>query len=53
MSEDIQEELGHAQMFAARIKELWGVFPVDGVQAIPDVPAAARGPDDLVHVIAA
>ena len=27
LQEDIQEELGHAQMFAARIKELWGVVP--------------------------
>jgi bacterioferritin len=27
LREDIQEELGHAQMFAARIKELYGVVP--------------------------
>ena len=27
LEEDIQEELGHAQQFAARIKELWGVVP--------------------------
>ena len=27
LREDIQEELGHAQRFAARIKELYGVVP--------------------------
>ena len=27
LTEDIQEELGHAQQFAARIKELYGVVP--------------------------
>ncbi len=27
LDEDIQEELGHAQQFAARIKELYGVVP--------------------------
>ncbi len=27
IEEDIQEELGHAQQFAARIKELYGVVP--------------------------
>jgi bacterioferritin len=27
LEEDIQEELGHAQKFAERIKELWGVVP--------------------------
>ena len=27
LEEDIQEELGHAQQFAARIKELYGVVP--------------------------
>jgi bacterioferritin len=27
LQEDIQEELGHAQRFAARIKELYGVVP--------------------------
>ncbi|MGH2963580.1 MAG: ferritin-like domain-containing protein, partial [Solirubrobacterales bacterium] len=27
LAEDIQEELGHAQRFAERIKELWGVAP--------------------------
>ena len=27
LNDDIQEELGHAQQFAARIKELYGVVP--------------------------
>jgi bacterioferritin len=27
LNQDIQEELGHAQQFAARIKELYGVVP--------------------------
>ena len=27
LQEDITEELGHAQQFAARIKDLWGVVP--------------------------
>src|SRR4051812_35879018 len=27
LKEDIQEELGHAQQFATRIKELYGVVP--------------------------
>ena len=27
LEEDIQEELGHAQRFARRIKELYGVVP--------------------------
>src|SRR3712207_8565443 len=27
LEEDIQEELGHAQEFASRIKELYGVVP--------------------------
>src|ERR671932_94947 len=27
LEEDIQEELGHAQRFASRIKELYGVVP--------------------------
>ena len=27
MEEDVQEELGHAQQFASRIKELYGVVP--------------------------
>ena len=40
---DIQEELGHAQQFAERIKELYGVVPgLARLQRRADVPAAAR-----------
>jgi bacterioferritin len=52
LRQDVQEELGHAQQFAVRIKELWGVVP-------GSVEFAARQRDlqppaeqtDLVHVI--
>ncbi|MEO5509957.1 MAG: ferritin-like domain-containing protein, partial [Longimicrobiales bacterium] len=50
--EDIQEELGHAQMFAARIKELWGVVP--GSLAFKPEQSFLQPPEDqtdLVHVI--
>ena len=52
LTEDIQEELGHAQQFAARIKELYGVVP-----ASEDFTATQHGlqpPErqtDIVHVI--
>ena len=43
LQQDIQEELGHAQQFAERIKELYGVVPgLDGLHARADLPAAAR-----------
>src|SRR4051794_11607875 len=49
---DIQEELGHAQQFAARIKELYGVVPgsVDfhADQTYLQPPAKQT---DIVHVI--
>lgn len=52
LQEDIQEELGHAQMFAARIKELYGVVPgsmeFKPSQTFLQPPAAQT---DLVHVI--
>ena len=42
LQQDIQEELGHAQQFAKRIKELYGVVPgLDGVHGRADLPAAA------------
>ena len=46
LTEDIQEELGHAQQFAARIKELYGVVPgsLDFTRRA-GLPAAARAPD--------
>ena len=43
VEEDIQEELAHAQQFAARIKELYGVVPGSmDFKAEPGFVAAAR-----------
>ena len=52
LQEDIQEELGHAQQFAARIKELYGVVPARSTSA----PSRRylQPPEhqtDIVHVI--
>ena len=52
LTEDIQEELGHAQMFASRIKELWGVVP--GSMAFKPSQTFLQPPaeqTDLVHVL--
>ena len=49
---DIQEELGHAQQFAARIKELYGVVP--GSLEFSAEQSFLQPPDDqvdIVHVI--
>jgi len=49
---DVQEELGHAQQFAKRIKELYGVVP--GSQQFTAVQDALQPPEhqtDVVHVI--
>jgi bacterioferritin len=49
---DIQEELGHAQQFAARIKELYGVVP--GSLDFTPEQTYLQPPDqqtDVVHVI--
>ena len=49
---DIQEELGHAQQFAARIKELYGVVP--GSLDFNAEQSYLQPPDeqtDIVHVI--
>jgi bacterioferritin len=49
---DIQEELGHAQQFAARIKELYGVVP--GSLAFNPQQDYLQPPErqtDIVHVI--
>jgi bacterioferritin len=49
---DIQEELGHAQQFAARIKELYGVVP--GSLDFSAEQSYLQPPDqqtDIVHVI--
>ena len=52
LAEDIQEELGHAQRFAERIKELWGVVP--GSQEFEPEQSYLQPPEhqtDVVHVI--
>jgi len=52
VEEDIQEELGHAQQFAARIKELYGVVP--GSLEFKASQDTLQPPDDqvdIVHVI--
>ena len=52
LQQDIQEELGHAQQFAARIKELYGVVPgsleFTAEQSYLQPPAEQT---DVVHVI--
>lgn len=52
LEEDIQEELGHAQQFAQRIKELYGVVP--GSMEFKAEQAYMQPPEeqtDVVHVI--
>src|SRR3954467_11579522 len=52
LREDIQEELGHAQQFANRIKELYGVVP--GSMDFTPEQTFLQPPDqqtDIVHVI--
>jgi len=52
LREDIQEELGHAQQFAARIKELYGVVP--GSLEFTAEQSYLQPPEqqtDIVHVI--
>jgi bacterioferritin len=52
LQEDIQEELGHAQQFADRIKELYGVVP--GSQDFEAEQSYLQPPEhqtDIVHVI--
>jgi bacterioferritin len=52
LTADIQEELGHAQQFAARIKELYGVVP--GSLDFTAEQSYLQPPDhqtDIVHVI--
>jgi bacterioferritin len=49
---DIQEELGHAQQFASRIKELYGVVP--GSEEFTAEQGYLQPPDeqvDIVHVV--
>ena len=52
LNADIQEELGHAQQFAARIKELYGVVP--GSMDFTAEQSYLQPPEhqtDVVHVI--
>jgi bacterioferritin len=52
LREDIQEELGHAQQFAQRIKELYGVVP--GSEEFSPEQSYLQPPEeqiDVVHVI--
>jgi bacterioferritin len=52
LAEDVQEELGHAQQFAERIKELYGVVP--GSAEFSPEQTFLQPPEhqtDLVHVI--
>jgi bacterioferritin len=52
LQEDIQEELGHAQQFASRIKELYGVVP--GSMEFHPEQSYLQPPQhqtDIVHVI--
>ena len=52
LTQDIQEELGHAQQFAARIKELYGVVP--GSLDFHAEQSYLQPPEhqtDIVHVI--
>jgi bacterioferritin len=52
LATDVQEELGHAQQFAERIKELYGVVP--GSEEFKPEQSYLQPPEhqtDLVHVI--
>ncbi|MGH3087133.1 MAG: ferritin-like domain-containing protein, partial [Rubrobacteraceae bacterium] len=52
LEEDVQEELSHAQQFASRIKELYGVVP--GSMDFEAVQTSLQPPGeqtDIVHVI--
>ncbi len=49
---DITEELGHAQLFAARIKELYGVVPgSEGFKASQSFLQPPAKQTDIVHVV--
>jgi bacterioferritin len=52
LSEDIEEELGHARRFAVRIKELYGVVPgSEGFAAEQSFLQPPEEQTDVVHVI--
>ena len=52
LEQDVQEELGHAQQFAARIKELYGVVP--GSEDFAAEQSFLQPPEDqldITHVV--
>jgi bacterioferritin len=52
LSEDVQEELGHARQFGERIKELYGVVPGSGdFQATQDFLQPPEDQRDIIAVI--
>jgi bacterioferritin len=52
LAEDIEEELGHARQFAARIKELYGVVPgSEDFAAEQSFLQPAAEQTDVIHVI--
>jgi bacterioferritin len=52
LDKDITEELGHARLFAARIKELYGVVPgSEGFSAEQSFLQPSEEQTDVVHVI--
>jgi bacterioferritin len=52
LREDVQEELGHAQAFANRIKELYGVVPGSlDFKAEQSYLQPAEQQTDIVHII--
>ena len=52
LSEDVEEELGHARRFAERIKELYGVVPgSEGFAAEQSFLQPPAEQTDIVHVI--
>ncbi len=52
LQEDIEEELGHAKLFAQRIKELYGVVPgSEGFNAEQSYLQPPEHQTDVVHVV--
>src|SRR5947208_1274459 len=49
LEQDIQEELGHAQQFAQRIKELYGVVP--GSEEFSAEQSYLQPPEDQIDVV--
>jgi bacterioferritin len=52
LEQDIQEELGHAKLFAQRVKELYGVVPgSEGFAAEQSYLQPPEHQTDIIHVI--